>query len=441
MPNGLGTADQLYRNDGAGSFQEIAASAGLASTANDRGAIWFDRDGDGVVDLLVGGDRYGLETPVGPAVALRLYAQRVTGTYRDVTREAGLHLVPAPAQQSHFGGLCAADLSGDGFLDLFTGWWEGSGHLFENDGQGGFADRTATSGLVPALPFWQTVAHDFDGDGRLDLFQAIDFLPNRLWLNQGGMTFVDAAPAAGVDNAMNDMGIALGDPDLDGDFEVYVTNIHGIGEHHVFFENHTAGGRPSFTEIAPQLGVEAGGIGWGTSFLDADRDGLVDLAAATAGGHHSLFFHNTGGAQLSFADAAAAVGFTQDLDASGLAAFDADRDGDLDLVQACAYGGPLQLLDCQSGAAAAARHWLVVRPRMPGPNRRAIGAVVRVRLGTRWQSRAITAGTSILGQEPAEAHFGLGSAAVADEVLVQWPGGGETRLFAVGADQVLTVLP
>ena len=67
--------------------------------------------------------------------------------------------------------------------------------------------------------------------------------------------------------------------------------------------------------------------------------------------------------------------------------------------------------------------------------------MVRVRLGTRWQSRAITAGTSILGQEPAEAHFGLGSAAVADEVLVQWPGGGETRLFAVGADQVLTVLP
>jgi len=81
----------------------------------------------------------------------------------------------------------------------------------------------------------------------------------------------------------------------------------------------------------------------------------------------------------------------------------------------------------------------VIKPRMGGPNRRAIGAVVRVTAGTLQMMRPITAGTSFLGQEPAEAFFGLGSVASAELVTIDWPGGGQTQLTTVAANQVLTV--
>ena len=102
---------------------------------------------------------------------------------------------------------------------------------------------------------------------------------------------------------------------------------------------------------------------------------------------------------------------------SSLVAMDYDRDVDLDLVQTCAFSGPLRLLENQRSGAALANNHLVIRPRMAGHNHRAIGAVVRLTVGVETMTRLITAGTSILGQEPAEAFFGLGTASAADNAL------------------------
>ena len=81
---------------------------------------------------------------------------------------------------------------------------------------------------------------------------------------------------------------------------------------------------------------------------------------------------------------------------------------------------------------------------MKGRNARAIGAVVRVTAGDNKDKttmmRVLTAGTSFLGQEPAEAFFGLGRATVADRVVIEWPDNRTTELTDVTADQVLTVL-
>jgi hypothetical protein len=76
---------------------------------------------------------------------------------------------------------------------------------------------------------------------------------------------------------------------------------------------------------------------------------------------------------------------------------------------------------------------------MSGPNSHAIGAVIRVEAGGQSQIRVITAGTSFLGQEPAEAFFGLGDITAIDHVTIDWPDGQTTVFDDVEVDQVITL--
>jgi hypothetical protein len=123
---------------------------------------------------------------------------------------------------------------------------------------------------------------------------------------------------------------------------------------------------------------------------------------------------------------------------AALIAFDFDNDGDLDLAQIC-MAGPLRMLR-NDDPSRTSNNWLVVRPRMDGNNYFAIGAIVRVRIGSTEMMRKITCGTSLQGQEPAQAHFGLGSASVVDEVTVEWPDGTSRTIVNVSPNQAIEVL-
>ena len=441
-PTGQGFGDQLYRNRGRGRFEEVAAQLGLASTDNNRSALWFDPDGDGDLDLLVASDCHE-DGPCAFSSSLRLWEQR-DGTFVDVTSAAGLDGDFNIEEDTHVGGMCAGDVDGDGWLDLLVSFWEGYNFLFHNDGAGGFTDVTLASGMRAQKGFWQPVLHDFNRDGLLDIFQAVDFQPNHLWINRGDLTFFDVAPEAGVDSAFNEMGVALGDYDNDGDFDLYVTNLFLGPRHNVLFQNGTDFARRdllAFDEIAESAGVDDGGCGWGTTFLDGDHDGWLDLAAANGGpafcaSEPPRYFENLGGRDPGFADAAATTGFDNTREGHGLVAFDSDRDGDLELVQVCADGS---LLLYDNTLAARGNH-LVVRPRMRGPNRFAIGAIVRVRVGRRLLSRLITAGTSNMSQEPAEAHFGLPAGGPQRvDVIVEWPNGRVTERRGIEPGRTLTL--
>jgi len=445
VPNRLGAGDQLYRNLGGGFYQQAAAAAGLASTEPSRAALWLDYDSDGDLDLLVAGDCNSATVVCATLRTLRLYRQDAGHVFADVTAAAGLGAAILTANNQHVGGLAAGDLDADGDLDLVVAIWTAAGNtlsrLFRNDA-GVFVDVTATSGTQVAGARWQPLVFDFDGDGLADIYQAVDFTENNLFVNQGGMTFVDEAAAAGAANVMNDMGAALGDPDDDGDFDLYLTNIANPGKYSVLYRNDSAGGVLQFADVSVAAGVSNGGWGWGTTFLDADKDGFEDIAATNgfSGSPYntdtSRFFRNTGGAPLLFSDESAAVDFDDSYWGHTLIAFDADQDGDLDLLQTTTGGG-VRLLDNQGTDPGF--HHLVVRPRMLGANSRAIGAVVRVTAGGRTMSRPILAGSSFLGQEPAEAFFGLGAATSADAVVVEWPDGTQTSLANVPADQTIQV--
>lgn len=462
VPTGLDDTHKLYRNLGNGTFEEVAADLGLASTERARAALWLDYDADHRLDLLVTSDCYTFNCEEVP-VALRLYRQTEGGTFVDVTAAAGL-LVTDHAITQHRSGTAAGDVNGDGYLDIVVGFWDGTLELYLNQGNGTFVDATQTSEFAASVvSYHQPVILDLDGDGLQDVYSAVDFTENRLWQNLGitdGMpSFLEVAQAAGCANAMNDMGVAVGDPDGDGDPDLYVTNIFREGQYNVLLRNDSSRGAPAFTEISDAAGVRDGGWGWGTTFLDVDNDTDLDLAEtngwqySTWDGAPRLFIHQ-GTNPPTYVDGAASAGLTDLSWGSTLVAFDYDRDGDLDLVEnysrvASINGEATDLLlhQNQLDRTGGDRNYLVIRPRMTGRNARAIGARVEVEVGGQTLQRWITAGMSYLGQEPAEAFFGLGSATVADRVTVHWPADGDipfgstTVLTDVPAETVQTVIP
>ncbi|MFQ5463314.1 MAG: FG-GAP-like repeat-containing protein [Phycisphaerae bacterium] len=436
----------LYRNLGNGYFEEIAAAVGLDSIASSRVALWMDYDGDGDQDLLIANDDQQA------ASMFTLYRQRADGTFEDATAQAGLMIPPVVVYPDthHCGGLCAGDINNDGFLDIFTAQWFGPGHLLLNNQAGGFDDISDSSGISVSNYGHQCLMADFNDDGWLDIFLAVDFDANLLWINQQDNTFVDQAPAAGVDNAMNDMGAVLGDYDNDGDFDLYITNIYTppndpMGyKHNILYQNNSVGAALSFADVSVAMAVEQGYFGWGTTFLDVDNDRDLDLAATngwrTGEGvsDPSRLFVNPGDAVSAFAESSALWGFNDTDWGSALLAADFDRDGDLDMLQVC-MDGPLRLWDNAGAAGGAGNNYLAVRLEMPGGNRRAVGSIVRVQTGGTTQSRLISAGTSYMGQEPAEAFFGLGDAPLANLVTVEWPDGTTTTLDHIPANRVITI--
>jgi len=471
VPSKVGHADQLYQNQGNGSFLEIAGQVGLASLARSKVALWFDADNDNLLDFLVGSDCSAVEGPLFESECydnntLTFYRQLPSGQFLDQTLASGFTGELLDPNHFHRGGMAAGDINNDGFLDIMTTVWKGGPsvltqlqRLYLNNRDGTFTDITASAQFTgSAGGSWQPMMADFNKDGFLDIYAAIDFTDNRLWVNNQNNTFTDLAFASGSNNAMNDMGVALGDYDNDRDLDIYITNVYSQDRYNVLLRNDSDpnGSTLAFNDVSEAAGCDQGHWGWGATFIDMENNGLLDIAATN--GYYSwwiveqndlsVFYRNTGNHQATFIDASADVGFNDDLWGSALLAFDYNRDGWLDLAQA-AIGAiqenKVRLLENRRRATAdpnlTANNYLVIKPRMCGANRRAIGATIEVTAGSLTMMRLISAGCSLMGQEPAEAFFGLGANPVADSVTIHWPsGGGVTQLANVSANQVVTVL-
>jgi len=479
VPTGGGEANLLFRNRGDGTFDEVAAEIGLADSRQARVGLWVDYDGDGDLDLFVGRDCHatdfdGISAALAAAAGsctvpvLSLYEQTPDG-FIDITQSVGLFTTAGSLNSVyHAGGLSAADVSGDGLPDIYFARWQTLPELYISDTlfiEGGeAAGYSLGSGLTNIAQseagHWQALMHDFDGDERVDIFVNVDFKKNQLWINDQNLNLIDVADEAGTDSDWNEMGLAPGDYDNDGDIDLFITNIHdwqadvrGEVSHNLLYRNDSIGGAAGFTERAMAAGVDDAGWGWGATWLDADNDGDLDLAVtngyceipipdedryceAVHERDHSRFFENRGEGN-GFVEVGELVGFDDTLIGAGLIAADFDGDGRLDLLQTAIDPDSVPweessqtprderltlYLNRSTGISSDVRYaW--IRPVLADSGTPALGAVARIYMNNgEILTRLVTAGESWMSQSPASLHFGLGATAEVERLEVEWPG-------------------
>ena len=245
-----------------GRFVDVAPLVGADTFNAAGGAIVDDLDNDGLLDIVT--------SSMDPCAPMRYLHNSGTGTFTDRTAQAGL--------ANQLGGLnmVPADYNNDGCLDILVlrGAWElpMRNSLLRNNCDGTFTDVTRPSGLAVPATSTQTAAWaDIDRDGDLDLFVGNEGSPSQLFLNQGDGTFVDIAPAAGVDRVMFTKAVVAGDYDNDGYPDFYVSNVSE--ENFLYHNNRDL----TFTDMAKPLRVQQPFFSFQAWFFDYDNDGWLDL--------------------------------------------------------------------------------------------------------------------------------------------------------------------
>jgi hypothetical protein len=464
---------QLFENLGDGRFRRVAGFPDTRILG--MGAAWGDAEGDGDLDLAVSGFD-----------ALRLFVNEGGGRFRRDPR--------FPSRPGFWAGLAWADFDRDGDLDLYvcgyvqyvpaapgaapraaTQQYASSvpytlnpasfaperNLLFENRGDGGFDEVALPWGVSnPQGRSLGALWHDFDDDGRLDLYVANDISDNAFFLNRGD-TFEDAALAAWVADYRGAMGLAAGDFDRDGDDDLFIT--HWLAQENALYQSRLrsapppagerllaaraggSGARLTFTDVGVQVGVGAIAlplVGWGAEMADFDADGWLDLVVSNGSTVESQADPRRLEPQLPFLLWNRGGRFFHDLAprlppmavprvGRGLATADYDDDGDLDVLLVHLDGG-VQLLrnDMQRG------HWLQLRLRQclaGGGLGHGEGATAALWAGGAPLRRSAT-GASYLSQSSRTLHFGLGAARTIDRVEVRWPDGTLQELGPLAAD-------
>ncbi len=285
--------NQLFRGRPDGSLEDVTDITGVGNRGYGHQAQWIDYDHNGFIDLfLTNGPRRGSDFNV-------LYRNNGDGTFSDVTEKAGV-LGDVQAK-----GAAAFDYNNDGWTDIFTtSGQDYANTLFRNNGDGTFTDVALEAGVADVwrkFGIW-AVSWDYDNDGWLDLVVGnhdIYYVGLDLYHNNGDGTFTDVSVQAGVADAFNGHGFAVGDIDNDG----WLDMLFSYGEKNVrMFRNSglPLSGAPGvgFEEITPPEPEEGevstdefeqllGEILWSTWSItlgDVNEDGYLDafVSAGTA---------------------------------------------------------------------------------------------------------------------------------------------------------------
>jgi hypothetical protein len=400
----------LLRNRGDGTFADVTAKAGVAGPRWGTSGAWGDADGDGRLDLFVAqyaddrkdkdlfcgdattGERdYCPPIMYDPTVSV-LYRNAADGTFRDVTREAGLDKAFGKAL-----GVVFADLDLDGKQDVYVANDQMMNLLFRNLGTGRFEDISVTSGTGFGLEGQPqggmgVDAGDLDGDGLPDLAVAnYEYETNEYYRNLGSGVFEDLSVSSNFGPPTLPyvkFGLNLVDVDNDGDLDAFMANGHIYA-------------RPK-------------------------RQG------ATAEQKPLLLWNDGRG---KFRSQGCGPVFEVALVGRGSAVADYDNDGDPDIAVSNS-GGPLQLLrnDGRPG------RWVGVALKGRKSNRQGIGARLTAELPSgRKLHRLVQAGSSYLSTSDPRVLFGLGEEASIRKLTITWPSGTVQTVADLPAGKYATI--
>jgi hypothetical protein len=447
----------LFENDGHGHFKDISKAAGVDYVGHSSGAVFFDYDKDGLLDLYVSNvGRYTTETKgrggayegVRDAFEGHLHGDRTEASilyrnlghnrFKDVTADVGL------GKAIWNGDASAADLNGDGFPDLYVLNMQGADHYYENDHGRRFVDRTAQ--YFPRTP-WGSMGikfFDYNNDGKPDLL--ITDMHS------------DMSEEVGPEREKLKSRMQWSEAFLRGPLSSFIFG-------NAFYRN-LGGGK--FEEISDRIGVE-NYWPWGPSVGDINADGWQDIFIASSMnfpfryGINSMLLNNRG---EKFLDSEFLLGVeprrggrthtpwfdvdcstkdpevlkrwpnsvqdickarsgkftvTATLGSRSSVLFDLDQDGDLDLITNDFNSAPQVLVS--DLAQRRTIHWLKVALTGAASNRNGFGATVRVVAGGRVLTEWNDGKSGYLSQSVMPLYFGLGDAATVDRVEVDWPSG------------------
>ena len=438
-------ANVLYRNTGDGTFVDVTAEAGLQHNYGyGMGCLAADYDNDGDADLYL--TNFGRN---------QLYRNNGDGTFTDVTSHAGVGdgnwSVSASFGDFDLDGHL--DLYVANYLDyqletahacflqgvhIYCGPHEYPGArdtLYRNNGDGTFTDVTTRAGVHNTGKGLGVLFTDYNNDGYPDIFVANDAVPDFLYQNNKDGTFTDVAIAAGVaynseGRATASMGIASGDYDNDGIQDLFVTNFSL--EINSLFRNDNDG---FYTMTTFEVGLadpSFSKLGFGTQFLDADNDGTLELFVAN--GHvwdnvsqitpslsyrqHCQIFGNTGTGQFRDLSETAGRFFKRSIVARGVAVGDYNNDGATDILVTCCGEPPILLRNDSQ-----VDDWVKIRLIGTQGNRDGIGAKVWIHTDEMTLFREVTCGGSYASGSEQTLLFGIGAQKTLQSIEVKWQSG------------------
>ena len=457
---------QLLLGDGKGGFSDATDAWGLSAFDGGyaMGVAAGDIDGDGWIDLYL--------TSYDGADRLLLNRGATGGGFIDGTKDWEV------APQGWSTSAAFFDMDGDGDLDLYVGRYidfELSNsikcrfrdihvyctpsmyealpdRLYRNDG-GKFTDVSELAGIrAQSTKTLALATGDLDDDGDIDLYVAGDTAQNLLWLNDSKGGFSETSIASGValsrlGREEASMGVAVGDSDADGRWDLAVTNfqaeptsLYSRREHAVYRERSDAAG----------IGASARArLGFGIEWIDADNDGDEDLL--TANGHIadnvSTYRESVHFEQLNslyervdagrFVDVSSRAGtaLAHRGVSRGLAVGDLDGDGGVDYVIVNNDDG----LQVARNLSEKRGHFINLWLESAAPSRSPIGAQVEARVGELILRREVRGASSYLSVSDRRVHLGLGKHQAVDSIEIRWPNGQLQSVGELEADQHLYV--
>ena len=383
--------NSLLRNNGDGTFDDVTEEAGLLSFDPTHTAAWGDFDNNGLLDLFVGNEDWGLGThPV------QLYHNNGDGTFTDRAMEFGFGVLGMVK------GVAWGDFNNDGLLDLYVSRFGNPNILFRNEGPDAaglwrFTDVAEAAGVEESILSFATWFWDYDNDGWLDIFV-------------GGW---DGAPIDAVAARY------LGVPRPEGTPRLYRNNGDGT------FDDVT---------IKAKLGRVL--LAMAANFGDLDNDGFLDLYVGTGGPDLSALtpnrmFRNFNG--TFFQDVTTSGGFGHLQKGHGISFGDLDNDGDQDVY---AVMGGWFTGDTYQNALfrnpGHGNHWITITLEGTRSNRMGVGARLKIRVmtprGTRDIYNTVSSGGSF-GSSTLRQEIGLGDATSIETIEVTWPVNGRTQVF------------